>query len=93
MRWNGGPKPREQPYDGDDRGGRASEKTTYHVFLANDRWHVTVNGRGRKWGDFASREEAIREAKLLADAAAPSEIIVYASDGSAVNEYRHRRQP
>jgi hypothetical protein len=54
---------------------------------------VRIFGTDSKWGDFASREEAIREAKLLADAAAPSEIIVYASDGSAVNEYRHRRQP
>jgi hypothetical protein len=71
----------------------AAEKTTYHVFLDNGRWHVSVDNRAREWGDFASKEEAIREAKLLADAATPSEVVVHESDGSVTNEYRHRPRP
>jgi hypothetical protein len=63
------------------------------VFLDNERWHVTADGRSREWGDFASKEEAIAEAKLLADAATPSEVIVHGPDGNAVNEYRHRLGP
>jgi len=64
-----------------------------HVFLENERWHVTANDRSRKWGDFASRAEAVSEAKLLADAASPSEVIVYEPDGTVVTEYRHRLRP
>ena len=70
-----------------------AEKTTYHVFLHHERWHVTTDDRSREWGDFASKEEAIREARLLADAATPSEVKVHESDGTTVNEYRHRVRP
>jgi hypothetical protein len=71
----------------------AAEKTTYHVFLDHERWHVSVDGQTREWGDFASKEEALREAKLLADTATPSEVIVHGPDGTTVNEYRHRLRP
>ena len=70
-----------------------AEKTTYHVFVEDDRWHVTTDVRSRKWGDFGSKDEAVREARLLADAATPSEVIVHESDGTTVNEYRHRKGP
>ena len=63
------------------------------MFLENERWHVTANDRAREWGDFASRAEAVGEAKLLADAASPSEVIVFEPDGTVVNEYRHRPRP
>jgi len=63
------------------------------VFQENERWHVTTDVRSREWGDYASMEEAVREARLLADAAMPSEVIVHESDGSTVKEYRHRTVP
>ena len=71
----------------------AADKITYQVFLANGRWHVTTDDRAREWGNFTSKDEAVREAKLLADAAAPSEVIVHESDGTVIDEYRHRPRP
>jgi hypothetical protein len=75
------------------REGTVAEKTTYHVFLDHERWHVTADDRSHEWGDFASKDEAIREAKLLADAATPSEVVVHEPDGKTINEYRHRLGP
>ena len=85
--------PGEWTYGWHDRGATAADKTTYHVFLDNARWHVTADGQSRAWGDFASRDEAVREAKLLADAATPNEVIVHESDGRVIKEYRHRPGP
>ena len=68
-------------------------KTTYHVLLENERWHVTVDDGGRRWGDFASKEDAVREARMLADTTMPSEVLVHDPDGTVVNEYRHRPKP
>ena len=83
----------ERAYDGADREETAAEKTTYHVFLDEGHWRVTADGRTREWGNFASKDKAVREARLLADAATPSEVIVHESDGSVVNDYRHRPRP
>ena len=74
-------------------GTTTADKTTYHVFRENERWHVTTDVLSREWGDFASKEEAVGEARLLADAATPSEVIVHESDGTTVKEYRHRTAP
>ena len=63
------------------------------MFLEDKRWHVTTDVRSREWGDFASKDEAVREARLLADATTPSEVIVHEADGTTVNEYRHRLGP
>ena len=69
------------------------DKNTYEVFLHEGLWHVTTNGRARIWGTYTDRTVAIREAKMLADAVAPSEVIVHAADGSIRREYRHRKAP
>jgi hypothetical protein len=69
------------------------DKTVYHVFHQNDRWHVTADERSRTWGDYATQEDAVREARLLADATTPSEVMVHHLDGSVVKDYRHRLKP
>ena len=69
------------------------EKTIYEVFLNGGRWHVTTDGGRRKWGDFATRDLAVEEAKELAKTTLPSEVVVREEDGSVTKEYRHRRNP
>jgi hypothetical protein len=63
------------------------------VFLENGRWRVTTDDRAREWANFPTRELAIEEARLLADASLPSEVIVHEEDGSISKQYRHRRNP
>ena len=63
------------------------------MFRENERWYVTTDVRAREWGDFASKEEAVREARLLADTSTPSEVVLHESDGTTVKEYRHRTAP
>ena len=69
------------------------DKAIYEVFLQDGRWRVTTEDRAREWGSFPSREMALAEAKLLADATLPSEVVVHGNDGTVEKQYRHRRRP
>lgn len=59
----------------------------YRVHPAEDRWIVTKEGESGPRGDLGSRQEAVREARRLAEADQPSKVIVDDGDGVILDEH------
>ena len=59
----------------------------YRVEPRADRWTIKKEGGGQPLGGFASREDAMAEARRLADANQPSKIILGDGDGIILEEH------
>jgi hypothetical protein len=59
----------------------------YRVHPAEGRWTITKEGEAQPRGQFAGRDEAVGEACLLADADAPSRVVVDNGDGVILEEH------
>jgi hypothetical protein len=58
----------------------------YRVHPAEGRWTVTKEGEGRPRAGFANRDEALAEARRLADADQPSKVTLDNGDGIILEE-------
>jgi hypothetical protein len=58
----------------------------YRVHPSDGRWTITKDGDAGPRGQFAGRDEAVAEACRLADADAPSRIVVDNGDGVILEE-------
>lgn len=58
----------------------------YRVHPAEGRWTIIKEGEAQARGAFAGREEALAEANRLAEADAPSRVIVDDGDGIILEE-------
>lgn len=59
----------------------------YRVQPVEGRWTVTKEGESGRDAGFASREEAVAEARRRADADQPSKVILGDSDGIILEEH------
>jgi Uncharacterized protein conserved in bacteria (DUF2188) len=59
----------------------------YRVQPLEGRWTVTKDGQSGRGADFANRQEAMVEARRLADADQPSKIILGDGDGLILEEH------
>jgi len=59
----------------------------YRVHPAAGRWTVTKEGETEPRGDFAGREEALREACRMAESDQPSRVTLDNGDGLIVEEH------
>jgi len=59
----------------------------YRVQLLEGRWTVIKEGESGRGAGFASREEALAEARRLADADQPSKVILGDGDGIILEEH------
>ena len=59
----------------------------YRVHPAEGRWTVTKDGERQPRAAFASREEALAEARRLADADQPSKVTLDNGDGIILEEH------
>ena len=59
----------------------------YRVHPAAGRWTVTKEGESEPRAGFASRDEALAEARRLADADKPSKVTVDDGDGVILEEH------
>lgn len=58
----------------------------YRVHPADGHWTITKEGEGQSRGAFSAREEAIAEARRLAEADKPSRVLVDNGDGLILEE-------
>ena len=58
----------------------------YRVHPAEDRWTVTKEGESGTRGNLATREEALGEARWLAEADQPSKVIIDDGEGVILDE-------
>ena len=58
----------------------------YRVHPTEERWIVTKEGESEPRGAFASREQALAEARRLADAEQPSKVTLDNGDGIILDE-------
>ena len=59
----------------------------YRVHPAAERWTVTKEGEGQPRSRFANRDEALAEARRLADADQPSKVTIDNGDGIILEEH------
>lgn len=59
----------------------------YRVHPADGRWTITKEGEAQARGAFARRDEALDEARRLAEADKPSRVTVDDGDGIIVEEH------
>jgi hypothetical protein len=62
------------------RNGRGA--ATFHVLADGDGWALKSNPGGEPIGSYATKRKAVAAARKAASAAAPSELVIYRSDGS-----------
>ena len=59
----------------------------YRVHPTEGRWTVTKEGEGQQRGEFANRDEALAEARRLANADQPSKVTIDNGDGIILEEH------
>ena len=59
----------------------------YRVHPTEGRWTVTKEGESQPRGGFANREEALAEARRLADADQPGKVTIDNGDGVILEEH------
>ena len=59
----------------------------YRVHPTEGRWTVTREGEGQPRSRFANRDEALAEARRLADADQPSKVTIDNGDGIILEEH------
>ena len=59
----------------------------YRVDPTEGRWTVTKEGESQPRAGFASRDDALAEARRLADADQPSKVTLYNGDGIILEEH------
>lgn len=66
---------------------RKAGRKTYRVEARpNGEWSVTADGASRASGVYKVKDEAVRNAELLANSQKPSQVLVYKRDGTVQTE-------
>jgi hypothetical protein len=67
-------------------------RTTYYVSPSDGRWKVTKEGR-LTLGTYATKDEATRAARIVAEANRPSQVVVQRQDGRFQTEWTYGADP